>query len=147
PTIQELHQYALLIEAEDIWQEYFVENSDDHIVNYLNPNAQFPKKILKELRDFIQDDGAINDRGFLEMRQLTDELLQVEADARKKAQELRRRDPKLYSEVGEFDIINDRYVLPVSSDHYSSQCGPIVHRSRTGMTLYIEPFEMKSFSL
>lgn len=147
PTIQELHQYALLIEAEDIWQEYFVENSDPDIGNFLNPNGHFPRKILKELRDFIQDDGSINDRGFLEMRQLTDELFQVESEARKKTQELRRRDPKLYSEVGEFDIINDRYVLPVSSDHYSSQCGPIIHRSRTGMTLYIEPFEMKPYSL
>src|SRR5690606_10460600 len=37
PTIQELHQFALLIEAEDICQEHFIDNSDSSITNFLNP--------------------------------------------------------------------------------------------------------------
>src|SRR5690606_29969770 len=45
------------------------------------------------------------------------------------------------------DIINDRYVLPVATDHYHSNCGPIIHRSRTGLTLLVEPPQMKPYSL
>ncbi|MAF78280.1 MAG: hypothetical protein CME60_08960 [Halobacteriovoraceae bacterium] len=37
------------------------------------------------------------------------------------------------------DIVDDRYLLPVRSDRYTSQLGKIVYRSNTGNTLFVEP--------
>ena len=42
-----------------------------------------------------------------------------------------------------YDIINDRYVLAVRSDSYNSELGPIVSRSQSGMTLFVEPYEVR----
>ncbi len=37
------------------------------------------------------------------------------------------------------DIVDDRYLLPVRSDRYTSQLGKIVYRSNSGNTLFVEP--------
>lgn len=147
PSVFELHQLALLMEADEIWQNSFAHDLESDELLLFRTTKIYNKNILISLREFIDENGAINERGFKEMRLLTDALLQLEASARKRAGELLRQSEKHYGSSGEFDIINDRYVLPVPSDRYTSSYGPIVHRSRTGMTLMVEPVELKAFSI
>ena len=146
PTILELHQLALLLEADELWLSSFAVDLDIEEKNLFSAPTVFNKKLLTSLRDFITDEGNINERGFRELRELTEELLQLESTARKKISEIQKHGDKKFASSGDFDIINDRYVLPVPSDSYNSSYGAIVHRSRTGMTLLVEPPEMKVFS-
>lgn len=46
----------------------------------------------------------------------------------------------------DFDVLDERYVLPVRSDRYSSNLGRIIHRSKTGNTLFIEPHTLRFIS-
>lgn len=146
PTLENIHQFALLIEADMLWRETFAIDLEPEFQHILAPPTLFNKSVLQQLRSFVTPDGQLNEKGFIEMRRVLDDLSRVEAEARKLAIEL-KRNPIYHSESGEFDIINDRYVLPVSSDHYTSTLGPIVHRSRTGQTLLIEPPQLKPYSL
>ena len=41
-----------------------------------------------------------------------------------------------------FDSINDRYIIPISSDSYSHSLGKIISRSASGKTLLVEPIEI-----
>ncbi len=44
------------------------------------------------------------------------------------------------------DIVDDRYLLPVRSDRYSSQLGKIVYRSNSGNTLFVEPNSLREMA-
>ena len=147
PTIRELHQLALLLEADEIWLDTFERDLDTEEKKLFSAPSIFNKKLLSSLREFIWEDGTINERGFKELRELSDEILELEAFARRKISEIQKHSDKKFASSGDFDIINDRYVLPVSSDSYNASYGPIVHRSRSGMTLLVEPPEMRTFSL
>ncbi len=145
-SLTELNSIALIFESDLLWRELFESNFNETDKNILNPASLYDKKLHQKLRSFVNEDGNINETGFKELSELIQEIFNIETTARKKASELLRSQTLKYSDSGEFDIVNDRYVLPVDSDHYNSQYGPIIHRSRTGMTLYVEPFELKSFS-
>lgn len=147
PTVNELHQFALILEADELWLDTFAKDLDSDDLALFSPVKIYNSKLHRQLREFVADDGQINERGFTEMRVLTEELSRVEFEARRKAQDLKKDSSRNFGEVGEFDIINDRYVLPVSSDKYSASHGAIIHRSRTGQTLYTEPQEMRPYSL
>ncbi len=147
PTISELHQLALLLEADEIWLDTFERDLDAQEKTLFSVPSIFNRKLLTSLREFISDDGSINERDFKELRELSDEILELEAFARRKISEIQKHGDKKFASSGDFDIINERYVLPVPSDSYNSTYGPIVHRSRSGMTLMVEPPEMRTFSL
>ncbi len=146
PNVAQLQQFALLLEADDIWRETFEQDLEIHQRAILVAPPLYDRKLLQSVREFITPEGEINERGFSEMRQVLEELARLEAEARKRASELKRSD-LYHSDSGEFDIINDRYVLPVSSDRYTATLGPIIHRSRTGQTLFVEPPQMRPYSL
>ncbi len=44
------------------------------------------------------------------------------------------------------DIVDDRYLLPVRSDRYTSQLGKIVYRSNSGNTLFVEPNTLRELA-
>ncbi len=141
-TLNQLNLIALLMEIDQLWNDNFnLENNSLFFTQSL-----FNNKLHLKLRSFVSEDGSLNEAGFTELVELNQEIFSIENAARKKASELLRSSNLSFSDSGEFDIINDRYVLPVSSDHYNSNYGPIVHRSRTGLTLLVEPFELKPFS-
>lgn len=54
-----------------------------------------------------------------------------------------------YKNVVQFegqDYIHDHFVIPVKSDHYNTSLGPIISRSNTGQTLYVEPLPVRQLS-
>lgn len=144
-TLTQLNLVAILMEVDLLWNENFKESTSGGS-NLFFTHSLFNNKTHLKLRSFICEDGTLNEAGFTELVELNNEIFSIESAARKKASELLRSSILTYSDSGEFDIINDRYVLPVSSDHYNSSYGPIVHRSRTGLTLLVEPYELKPFS-
>ena len=145
-SLEQLNRIALLLELDQIWIENFSKNLLPSQTDLFITQPLFNSKVLYKLRSFVSETGYLNETGFTELSELNHEILMVEASARKKASDLLRSSSLIFSDSGEFDIINDRYVLPVSSDHYNSNYGPIIHRSRTGLTLFVEPFELKPFS-
>jgi DNA mismatch repair protein MutS2 len=68
--------------------------------------------------------------------------------------ELRSRLSKISSQwvnddllqANEYDILEDKFVLPVRSDRYNSNLGRIIYRSNSGNTLFIEPFSLRQLS-
>ncbi len=68
--------------------------------------------------------------------------------------ELRSRLSKISSQwsnddllqANEYDILEDKFVLPVRSDRYNSNLGRIIYRSNSGNTLFIEPFSLRQLT-
>jgi DNA mismatch repair protein MutS2 len=109
--------------------------------------SQLRRNFLNPLREFVEPSGNISyDRHPL-LRKLYADVLSLEQDLRTSIIRLSRSEQ--YStklQIDTYDIINDRYVLAVRSDSYNSDLGPIVARSQSGMTLFVEPYEIRDKS-
>lgn len=46
----------------------------------------------------------------------------------------------------EYDILEDKFVLPIRSDRFTSSLGRIIYRSNTGNTLFVEPFALRELT-
>lgn len=108
---------------------------------------QIDRKLIKKLRNFIEPSGNT----FFERHPLLSKLYN---DVSKLEKELRTtisysaKQP-LYSNIlqySEHDVVNDRFVLAVRSDSYFSDLGPIIAKSTSGMTLFVEPAHMRDKS-
>ncbi len=145
---KELNFFCLLIEA---YNENFGAFSDlvfDKDFR-LAPDVvlKLKRQFVNPLREFVDFSGnAVYERHPV-LRKLYAEVLALESDLRTSIQKASKSD--LYSsklQMDNYDIINDRYVLAVRSDSYHSDLGPIVSRSQSGMTLFVEPYEIRDKS-
>jgi DNA mismatch repair protein MutS2 len=99
---------------------------------------------INPLRDFVDHNGNVSYERHPVLKRLYAQVLALENDLRISIQKTAKTD--LYStklQLDSYDIINDRYVLAVRSDSYNSDLGPIVSRSQSGMTLFVEPYEVR----
>ncbi len=99
------------------------------------------------LREFVDHTGNVSYERHPLLKKLYAEVLALESDLRVSIQKASKSD--LYSnklQLDNYDIINDRYVLAVRSDSYNSDLGPIISRSQSGMTLFVEPYEIREKS-
>ncbi len=106
--------------------------------------SKIKRYFTNPLRDFVDHNGNVSYERHPVLKKLYAEVLALENDLRITVQKAAKSDlysPKLQLE--NFDIINDRYVLAVKSDSYNSDLGPIVARSQSGMTLFVEPYEVR----
>lgn len=46
----------------------------------------------------------------------------------------------------QYDVVNNRYVIPIQSDHFKQEMGNIIAHSSSGRTLFVEPFQMTKLS-
>lgn len=144
----ELNFFALLAETyietistfKDLtFQEnYFLERDKLSPIrrNFINP-----------LREFVDRSGNISYENHPLLKKLYADILSLEQELRTTIVKISKSESfsaKLQME--NFDIVNDRYVLAIRSDSYNSQLGSIVARSQSGMTLFVEPFEMREKS-
>lgn len=145
---KELNFFCLLIET---YQESFkafqglVFEKDftlpPEIMQKLRKNYVIP------LREFVDHTGNVSYERHPLLKKLYAEVLALESDLRVNIQKTSKSD--LYSnklQLDNYDIINDRYVLAVRSDSYNSDLGPIISRSQSGMTLFVEPYEIREKS-
>ena len=102
------------------------------------------RQFITPLREFVDFSGnAFYERHPL-LKKLSAEVLALESDLRVSIQKVAKSEAynsKL--QLDNYDIINDRYVLAIRSDSYQSELGPIVGRSQSGMTLFVEPLETR----
>ncbi len=106
--------------------------------------TKIKRAFVNPLRDFVDHNGNVSYERHPLLKKLYGEVLILENDLRVSIQKIAKTD--LYSsklQLDNYDIINDRYVLAVRSDSYNSDLGPIVSRSQSGMTLFVEPYDVR----
>jgi DNA mismatch repair protein MutS2 len=108
----------------------------------------YSNKFLKEFRSFVQKDGEVDYFKHPILRELYRSQLDLEQKIRKTLQQTMGESSwssKL--QFNSFDLINDRYVLPIRSDSYQSELGQIIARSDSGQTLFIEPAKIRNLNI
>lgn len=147
-TVFELNFFALLVEA---YTSSYASFKDIHFERDYQLKPDITQKLKRHfvtpLREFVDYSGNASYERHPLLKKLYAEVLALESDLRVSIQKLTKTD--LYStrlQMENYDIINDRYVIAVRSDSYNSELGPIVSRSQSGMTLFVEPHEVKEKS-
>lgn len=142
---RELNSIAQLVEC--------YTNSFKHFVNFefsehlkIGPEIyqKLRRQFVSSLREFVDQSGEPHFERHPELRKLYSEVLEIESELRNLIQKIAKSDeyaPKL--QFDQFDIVNDRYVLAIRSDSFNSDLGPIIARSNSGMTLFVEPYEIR----
>lgn len=145
-SIEELHFIAISLESTFKLHKIFKD-----VLNLSFDIHQFKqtisRKFLDELRSIVDTEGTINFMGHPLIRELFKEHKLVDEKIRKTLQFL-SNDP-LYQDSLRFtghDIINDRFVIAIKSDSYSSSLGQIIDRSDSGQTLYLEPHSIRELN-
>jgi DNA mismatch repair protein MutS2 len=104
-------------------------------------------KIVQEIRFFIDSNGNINYEKHPALRAQNDKINNLSRQIRDRIQSLIR--DELYQNslaYDQYDIFDDRYVLPIKADHYRYEHGMIVSRSQSGQTLLVEPLELRELA-
>ncbi len=145
---EELHYFALIFSAFKDTRLLFlsIPHTSHFEVNHQSLE-QIRKDFLSPLREFVDHSGKISYERHPILKQLNTKLLQIEHELRNSIHKISLSEP--YSsrlQIDNFDIIHDRYVLAIRSDSYQSNLGSIVARSQSGMTLFVEPFELREKS-
>lgn len=142
---KELNSIAQLIECYTSTFKYFV---DYRFAEQLKIGPEIYQKLRRQfvssLREFVGQSGEPYFERHPELRKLYAEVIEIESELRNLIQKIAKSDefaPRL--QFDQFDIVNDRYVLAVRSDSFNSELGPIIARSNSGMTLFVEPYEIR----
>ena len=142
---RELNSIAQLIECYTSSFKHFVDYGFAENLK-IGPEVyqKLRRQFVSSLREFVDQSGEPHYERHPELRKLYAEVLEIESELRNLIQKIAKSDEfasKL--QFDQFDIINDRYVLAVRSDSFNSDLGPIIARSNSGMTLFVEPYEIR----
>lgn len=147
-SIQSLNFVALLIELSkellndfpDLLETtiYHLKKEDIHTLN---------AKFSRPIRKFLKKDGEIDYTAHPVIAPIYLELSGLESALRSQMYQIARSPSYAQAlQYEEYDIINERYVLALKSDSYKAEMGQIVAHSKSGMTLFVEPPQIKSQS-
>lgn len=146
--LNELHFFACLCEAHYQASRQFkswnltLRYDVDH-----NIQQKIHRTFVRPLREFVTDEGEVHYERHPVLRPIYSKIIALEQELRSRIQAIARRPEYIISlELGEYDLIYDRYVLPIPTDSYRSSMGPIITKSSSGKTLYIEPPELREKS-
>jgi DNA mismatch repair protein MutS2 len=132
---------------------HLAKSSSRHTLNpvtALIPQLQKSEvtKFIKEFRYLISKDGEIDYTRHPELQLLTNHLYEQEERLRRLVQELMRSDEwKNLLQYDGFDVLDERYVLPVRTDSHRTGLGLIISRSESGQTLFVEPHGCRDLAL
>jgi DNA mismatch repair protein MutS2 len=145
PSLEELNLIACCCE------NYF--SCFNSFPNYYSSNVNFSltqKSVIpfiKKIRLLIAKNGDISYENLPEIKKAQEKIIQIEKSIREIIQKfITNPETNKSLQYNNFDVIYDRYVLPVKSDSYNYQLGTIVARSETGKTLFVEPLELKQLA-
>lgn len=140
-NFSELNFICLLIEAykglkKDFadWNRFPSEKISQEKERKLN------REFVFEFRSFVEPSGEINYERHPILSKIYIQIKKIESSLREEIQNVART--PLFSnalQYGEHDVINDRFVLAIRADSYSKNHGPIMAKSNSGMTLFVEP--------
>lgn len=106
--------------------------------------ASFFKDIVLPMRKFITPHGEIQYHNHPELKMYFQKVLDIESKIRSQLVNLSTNaDLSLKMQFMGHDLVNERFVLAIKADAYSSNIGQIISRSETGMTLFVEPYSIK----
>lgn len=144
-NLRELNDLAKLIEVlilikTDLNQSTLPELSNIKAQDF----GSFQRRFLKEFRYLVEPDGTFIYDRHPEISELKKRISEIEERLRRVVQEwLTNNDHQKLLQFNSYDIIYDRYVVPVRSDSYRADLGIIVSRSDSGQTLYVEPYSVR----
>lgn len=146
--INELHFFALLFSGyKDTRKQFFNIPFTEHYKISDKGLDTIRRDFLFPLRDFVDPSGRISYERHPVLKGLYGRLILLEQELRNLV--LKTAQSETYKsrlQLENFDIIHDRYVLAIRSDSYQASLGSIVSRSQSGMTLFVEPFELRDKS-
>jgi DNA mismatch repair protein MutS2 len=140
--LKDINQFILA--AEIFFDSYKINikifNEKFYLENYHHFKTKLIKSIIKPFRQFVSADGEINLGNHPQIKPLYLKQIELESKIRAKLEQI-LNSPSFEKKVqfNTIDIINDRYVIPIRSDSFSSSIGQIISRSESGNTLFVEP--------
>ncbi len=144
-NLRELNELAKLIEVlmvikSDLNKSTLPELSHIKAQDF----GSFQRRFLREFRYLVESDGTFIYDRHPEISELKKRINEIEEKLRRTIQEwLTNSDYQKLLQFNSYDVIYDRYVVPVRSDSYRSDLGLIVSRSDSGQTLYVEPYSVR----
>ncbi|NTU32352.1 endonuclease MutS2 [Brevibacillus sp. HB1.1] len=139
----ELLDIASTVMAGRRLKTFLLDMCEDHELPLLQQEAERIeglRELETEIRRCIDENGDILDSASLELRQVRQEIRQLESRIREKLDQMTRS--STYQKMLMENIVTirgDRFVIPVKQE-YRSVFGGIVHdQSASGATLFIEP--------
>lgn len=139
----ELLDIASTVMAGRRLKTFLLDMCEDHELPLLQQQAERIeglRELETEIRRCVDENGDILDSASLELRQVRQEIRQVESRIREKLDQMTRS--STYQKMLMENIVTirgDRFVIPVKQE-YRSVFGGIVHdQSASGATLFIEP--------
>lgn len=144
-NFSELNKLALLIEAAQFLKKDFPTLP---LAEFQRLEAQdhqgLNRRFLREFRHLVDDSGEVHFDRHPELAELNRRLRELEERIRRTVQEwINEPQNQKVLQFNNYDVIYDRYVVPVRSDSYRSDIGLIVSRSESGQTLFVEPFQVR----
>lgn len=141
-NVEKIHQLTLFLE---VFKELYLLNSDKGAQYSKIEDGQFKQLLIliKNIRRIIQEDGELNYKADPELASLYQSFNKIGQNIRNIIKQVAASEeyaPTL--QFGEFDIVNERFVLAIRSDSYRATLGNIIARSSSGMTLFVEPFSI-----
>ena len=142
---RELHFLAQIAEGyHETWPQFKTLSFENDYSFEQDKLTKIKRNFINPLRDFVDHSGNVSYERHPLLKKLYAEVLALENDLRITIQKTAKTE--MYSsrlQMDNYDIINDRYVLAIRSDSYNSELGPIAGRSQSGMTLFVEPYEVR----
>ncbi|MCK9905563.1 endonuclease MutS2, partial [Frankia sp. Cpl3] len=139
----ELLDIATTIAAGRRLKNFLIDLSDDQSLPILRSHAEMIaglRELEEEIKRCIDENGEVVDSASVELRQVRQEIRQLEAKIREKLDQMTRSSS--YQKMLMENIVTirgDRFVIPVKQE-YRHVFGGIVHdQSASGATLFIEP--------
>lgn len=131
---------------------HLAKSSSRHQLNpttAILPQAQKTEvtRLLKDFRHLVKKDGDIDFTRHPELQLLTTQLYEQEERLRRLVHDLMRSEEwKPMLQYDGFDVLDERYVLPVRTDSHRSGLGLIISRSESGHTLFVEPYACRDMA-
>lgn len=105
------------------------------------------RNFLKPVRRFLTQSGQVEHEKHPALSKVGQEIHDINTGLRKQIQNIIKSDQyRNVLQFEQYDIIDDRFVIPVRSDNYQAHLGQIVSRSQSGMTLLVEPPMLRELS-
>ena len=145
--LSELNSICKLIENYSSIQKIFTDLPISHNHADQATKSRIRNKFVNPFRKLVEKNGEEHLENHPKLTKLYKQIRELESSLRQEIVKASREDNFSKAlQFNEYDVINDRYVLAVRSDTYTSELGVIVAKSKTGMTLFVEPYSLREKS-
>jgi DNA mismatch repair protein MutS2 len=144
-NFKELNKITLLIESVVLIRKDFSKFNIKEFQELFEINLQsLIPKYLQPFRYLIDDSGEVDFDRHPELAGLSNRIREIEERIRRKLQDwMNLPQHTQVLQYQSYDVVFDRFVVPIRTDSYRSELGVIVSRSESGQTLFVEPIEVR----